>query len=122
MPTEQAERFIRRHIRSMSALELLLHLRANADESWTPSRLAQTLRGNTAAMVGMLDDFAGHGLAVKQDGDAFRYAGGDAGNDAALAEIEEMLKTQPFALMEMILNAPSENLKSFSDAFRLRKD
>lgn len=120
--SSQAERFIRRYIRSMSALELLLHLRSHTAEAWTAARLAQALRGNTVAMAGMLDDFAGAGLLARDSVDAWRYAPGSAEDDAALDEIETMLKSQPFVLMELILAAPNESLKSFSDAFRLRKD
>lgn len=114
------ERFLSAHIRSLNALETLLFLRGHADRPWRSEELAQALRSNAESLEQTLARFAAHGL-LTQEANGYRYAPEPA-DDQALAELDRMLKERPFALMTLILAAPNENLRSFSDAFSLRKD
>lgn len=118
---EQVERFIRRHIRSMSALELLLYLREHADADTDAARLAAALRGNAAALAGMLAFFKSRGLLAENAPGMFRYLPGSAGDEAVLTELARDFRERPVALMDIILAAPSDTIRSFADAFRLKE-
>lgn len=118
--TEAAERFIGRNIRSMSALETLLYMRDHASSGSSVQQVAQALRGNTAAMQELLSSYTSRKLLVEDPPGLFCYRPEAPEDETILAELAQVFRQRPVALMDAILAAPSDKIRSFSDAFRIK--
>lgn len=118
--TDQAKRFISRNIRSMSSLEMLLYLRNHGGEENTIAVITSALRGNAEAIADQLEFFESRQLLVHEASGAYRYRPESPSDDAVLTELARAFRERPIALMDAILGAPSQNIQSFADAFRLK--
>ena len=111
-------------IDSVVHLELLLLLHANAGRAWTAADVAQELRIDASWAAGQLGELAARGLlapAADQPG-AFRYAPGSPELDAAVTQLAKDYTERRVTVITLIFSKPVDKLRSFADAFRLRKD
>jgi hypothetical protein len=113
--------FIRSHLGSVWALQLMLTLMAEPARAWTLEALVRDMRANDLLVSSLLDRFQRDGFVVKHDG-LWRW-------QPATKKIEELSRqvaaahaTTPFAVIQIIATAPARSLAHFADAFRLRKD
>lgn len=115
-----ARRLIAREIDSVEKLEVLLFLRSGAARAWTPDEVSASLRSDPTSVLRRLEALAEGGLAqVGEDG--FRYAA--AGDDARdVADLAECYAKRRHSVISLIFGGPDEGIRSFSDAFRLRRD
>ena len=97
--------FIREHIRSVWALELLLKLKADPERCWSAD-------ANLAALVAA-------GLSVPDDAGCFRYRPAAPALARLCDELEETYRVRPVTVIRWI-SAPAERLKSLADAFRFK--
>ena len=74
--------FVREHMRSVWAVELLLLLRRDPDRCWMAGDLVAELRASTNLVKDNLDAFERGGLAVCDDSGCWRYAPAAAALDA----------------------------------------
>lgn len=121
MTDQDLAAFVREHVRSVWALELLLLLKKDPDRCWTPAELVRELRASTGLVNDNLQRFERGGIAVRDDQGCFRYAPAAA----VLAEfcdgLEQAYKTRPVAIVNLIA-APRDPLQSLADAFKFRGD
>ncbi len=114
-------RFIQTTIPSVAGAELLLLLRARPDHSFTAEEALNRLEPGVA-----LDEIAKHlelfekrGLVARHDG-GYRYR-----PDSELASQASTLalaySQRPVTLIRVIYGLRDSSIKSFADAFRLRK-
>jgi len=113
--------FIQSSIKSVWSVELLLFLRRRREQSWTPDQLIKELRSSRSVVVDLLAKFGQAGLVAEESG-AYRFAPASAELDRLTGDLEAAYSERPATVVEAILSAPSEKLKFFSDAFRLKKD
>ena len=66
--------FVREHMRSVWAVELLLILRRDREQCWQPEALVAELRASTNLVRDNLAAFERSGLAVRDDTGCWRYA------------------------------------------------
>lgn len=118
--TDQAIRFISRNIRSMSSLEVLLYVRKHNNSVNTIASVTKALRGNDSAIAEQLEFFESRQLLVSESPGAYRYRPESPSDDAVVSELDRAFKERPTSLMDAILAAPSQNIQSFADAFRLK--
>ena len=118
--SEPANRFIGRHIRSMNSLELLLYMRDHADAGISARQVTEALRGNAAAMADMLTFFKSHELLAEDAPGMFHYRPRTPDDETVLAELAWLFRQRPVALMDAILASPSDKIRSFADAFRIK--
>jgi len=118
--TDQAIRFISRNIRSMSSLEVLLYVRNHNNSVNTIASVTKALRGNDSAIAEQLEFFESRHLLVSESPGAYRYRPESPSDDAVVSELDRAFKERPTSLMDAILAAPSQNIQSFADAFRLK--
>lgn len=105
--------------RSVWALELLLLLRRSA-RSWTPADIIKELRSSRVVVIEALNNLTAAGLAVQEDGDAYRYAAiGPV--EQTIAELERLYAVKPTLVMRSIVNSPNSKLQMLSDAFRIKE-
>lgn len=111
--------FVREHVRSVWALELLLLLRRDPGRRWTPPELVAELRASAGLVADNLERFERSGLAVRDEAGSFRYAPAAAVLDELCDRLETAYRERPVAIVNMIA-APRDPLQSLADAFKLR--
>ena len=112
--------FVREHVRSVWALELLLLLRRDPARCWTPAELVGELRASTTLVADNLTRFEASGLVASEDG-CFRFAPASAMVETLCAELEAAYRQRPVAVINMIARPPGP-LQSLADAFRFKGD
>ena len=113
-------------IDSVVQLELLLLLQASAGRAWTAPEVAQQLRIEPSWAAGQLGELAARGLAAPGDAagasDAFRYAPAPPSLDATVVQLARDYAERRVTVITMIFSKPLDKLRTFADAFRIRKD
>lgn len=120
MATEaELETFVREHIRSVWALEVLLLLRRDPERCWTPPELVRELRASTLLVTDNLKRLQHSGLVAPSDEGGFCYAPANPVLEAVCAELEAAYRARPVSVINMIAK-PVDPLQSLADAFKLK--
>ncbi len=120
LPTT-VKQFIVQHIESLAQLEVLLYARQNASHAVHPQELANTLALTLEMSSAILADLARRGFAVKED-TGFRYQVASEEVDKAIESLANTYRSHRIAITNEIYSKPSEKVKTFAEAFRLRPD
>jgi len=110
--------FVREAITSVCALELLILLRREPNRGWGLQALVRELRSSSIAVAGALDHLGRWGL-VMEARDGFRYQPPSTRLDDLCQRLERQYAAKPISVIRAILEAPSDKLRIFADAFRL---
>lgn len=112
-------RFVVEDLRSVWALEALLHLRDAPQDVWSAERLTLSLRASLPMIEDILRRLQALGLIVSQEqGVVYRPATPDLGD---LVERTHLAyRHKPFAMISLI-GRGSSVLQDLADAFRLKK-
>lgn len=116
----RVQRFLLAHIDSVEKLEVLLLLRGQSSRAWTGAAVAQELRIAEESARHRLDDLCARGL-LSCEGDAFRYAPGGGGDAQAVDELATTYSLRRVSVISFIFSQPMDRIRSFADAFRLKK-
>jgi hypothetical protein len=119
---EELERFIRTAIRSVWALELLLLLAREPDRAWTEAEVDRAIRGNPRLVRTTLAGLVHGGLVHVDDEGRYRFAPANPALGDLVARLAAAYAATPLAVLQAILESPNDRLRSFADAFRVRKD
>jgi hypothetical protein len=117
----QVARFVQASITSIEEIELLVLLQAHPERSWLVAELARELGSTEASIAGRLAGFAALGITASEAA-AFRYRPATPELDALLKEVVQAYRERRIALTTLIYARPDHPIRSFADAFRLRKD
>lgn len=118
----EVKAFIASCVRSVWALELLLLLRRDAQRAWTVETLTAELRSSAFVVAEVLATFRQAGLIAEDPAGTFRYAPAASHLDRAVEQIASAYASKPLAVSKEILAAGNDKIRTFADAFRLRKD
>jgi hypothetical protein len=113
-------RFIAGHIESVGQLEVLLLLRAAADKEWTTDEVARAVVTQPASAAGWLEQLRADGLLGRDDG-RYRYTPPSAEVERAIDDLAESYAKYRVAVIGLIFSKPSEQVRDFPEAFRLRR-
>lgn len=113
--------FVREHVRSVWALELLLAMRRAPERCWRTDELVQELRASTAIVTTNLQAFERAGLVMRDDEGCHRYAPAAPALDNLCAQLDAAYRERPVAVINMI-SKPRDPLQSLADAFKFRGD
>ena len=113
---------IRNSIKSAWALELLLFIRRGETRAWTVAELAAELRSNQSLTTDILASFKKAQLVIEEPAGSFRYTPATAELSDAVRQLDEIYAERPFTLIKEIISAPNDKIRSFVEAFKLRKD
>jgi len=116
-------RLIAESLESMEQVEILLLLRGDDARVWTADAIAVQLRLHGGSAAKNAAALAGHGLLVADGSSppAYRYAPQTAALRAAVDGLLVAYNTRPVTLVKAIYDRPATALRSFADAFRIRK-
>ena len=119
----RVQRFLEAHIESIEKLEVLLLLRNQPARIWTAGAVAQELRIMEASASGRLEDLCARGLIVCEAGTPppYRFAPRLSEDSQAVTELAATYAQRRVSVISFIFSKPTDRLKSFADAFRLKK-
>lgn len=112
--------FIARHIVSIEQLEVLLLLAETEERAWTTRELNERLRSQEASIAKWLIALE----ALKMVGateECVRFAPANDALRRQVAALAEAYRSRRIKVIELIFSKPNESLRSFVDAFDLRK-
>jgi hypothetical protein len=112
--------FVRDHIRTVWALEILLLLKRDLARCWTAADLERELRANHKLVADILVQFQAGGLAAVDDAGCHLYGPATPQLAALADQIEAAYQQRPVAVINLI--AGSGPLRSLADAFKFRGD
>jgi len=116
-------RFLTEHIDSVEQLEVLLLLHRAADSVWTAEMVAAALYTQPASAARRLEALCADGLIerVPQPPDAYRFLPGHSDTGEMISTLADTYRERRVAVVTAIASKPMENVRAFSDAFRLRR-
>jgi hypothetical protein len=122
--SKDVERFVERHIQSVSQLELLLLLRTAPDQTWSAEQIAREMRVELVWAQAQLVSFCERGLVERlgEGSTEFRYRPRTPELEKAVTELARAAVLHRVRLIELIYSRPSDHLRAFADAFKLRKE
>ena len=122
MLPEDLERFIRKHVRSLSALEILLHIYRTRERSWTADELNRELRSSFQLVTDVLSKFDRSELIERDAGGRYQWRPATTELQHLVARLEEAHTTYPFSVIKAIYANQVEQIQALADAFKLKKD
>jgi hypothetical protein len=118
---EGVRRFLLQCIDSVEQLEVLLHLYRTPEQTWSSESIARLLYSNPASIAHRLARLHANGLLAETSGSVYRYQPKTAELDATVSQLAETYRQRRVAVITVIASKPMENVRAFSEAFRLRK-
>ena len=120
----EVKAFIAAHIESVLQLEILLLLHSQRDRQWTAGDVAQELRIDPIWASSMLAGLSDAGVlsASATAPPTFQYQPRSVEIDRAVDELAGAYATRRVTIIGLIFSKPLDNIRSFADAFRIRKD
>jgi hypothetical protein len=116
-------RFLNEHIDSVEQLEVLLLLHRAAESDWSAEMVAAALYTQPASATRRLASLCADRLIVaspRQPG-AYRYVPDADGTGEMISTVADTYRERRVAVVTAIASKPMENVRAFSDAFRLRR-
>jgi hypothetical protein len=112
--------FIAASIGSVWALELLLLLKRDPNVAWNQESLVRELRSSPVVINEALRGLEGAGLVAQDGAGAFRYHVASPELNAMATELEKTYAAKPMTVIKAIVNARTDKLRAFSDAFKFK--
>ena len=119
---ETVRRFIIQHINSVESLEILLLLSAGTLREYTAEEISRTLRTSLESAAARLKELHRSKLLIAAENERAPKYRFDAANAGVVAELEKAYKTRRVSVISFIYSNPTDPLRAFSDAFRIRKE
>ena len=116
--------FVAQHIDSAELLETLLLVHSGPEREWTPEEVAGSIYTVPAGATRRLEQLVQMGLATSTGtaNPAYRYAPTRAAMAEQVDALAAAYRAQRVGVINLIYNKPPDPLRSFADAFKLRKD
>ena len=116
--------FIAQNIESAELLETLLLVHSAPEREWTPEDVARSIYTVPASATRRLEQLVAMRL-VQSNGaanPAYRYAPGSAALADDVAALAAAYRANRVGVINLVYATPPDPLRSFADAFKLRKD
>lgn len=109
------------HIGSVGALELLLTLRSAPEQTWSVDDMCAAIECPASWAQIQLDSMTAAGFAEAL-GAGWRYAPIDTQRREAVDALDEAYRLQTRDVLRFVFAGAGDELRAFSDAFRVRRD
>jgi hypothetical protein len=122
---QEVRAFITEHIGSVLQLELLLLLQKKRDRDFDAAEVVQELRIDPSWAAGQLDDLCAIGILACDESNGtrrYRYSPKTPLLDSAVRSLDRAYTDRRVSVISLIFSKPTDKLRSFADAFRVRKD
>ncbi|MDF2441753.1 MAG: hypothetical protein JWN98_2737 [Abditibacteriota bacterium] len=116
------ERFILENIPSVEQLEVLLLLSQSPDKEWSALEISRALYRQPESVATRLEALRDRGLlSVRQASDLLYRYSASAPQQEIVRNLDMAYQERKDAVIRLIFSRPSDNLRAFSDAFRIRR-
>jgi DNA-binding IclR family transcriptional regulator len=121
--TPEAEEFIEQAVDTIHQLEILMLLRRSPDRRWRVDHIAAELGMTTATVESSVSGLYVNGVLAMDDVNpaAYRYEPRSVALHAGVESLAAAYETDPMPVLRAVLNKPPRSLRTFSDAFLLRR-
>jgi hypothetical protein len=113
--------FIVNEIGSIAELELLLLLLREPQKAWSAQEAAKALYTAEDATAAQLESFRARGYASGDASVGYTFAPRAPELQQLIADLAQLYQTRRVTVINLIYAGPVQKMKSFADAFRLRK-
>jgi hypothetical protein len=120
-------RLIIEQINSVAQLELLLLIRMNAQTQWTAAQVSREMRVEAPWSASQLEYLATRGLVERvpaSEGSETSYRSRQRSDELeqTMAALAQAYLLHRVRVIELIHSKPSQSIRAFADAFRIRKE
>ncbi len=115
----ELKNFIRRHIHSVTLLDVLFFLKRNDQKAWTPEEVSVEMRSNPAYALSQLKELMTMGLLCNE-GLAYRYNASEM--SSTVDKLEILYNSRRSTVTNYIYSQPIDNIRDFANAFKIKKD
>jgi DNA-binding MarR family transcriptional regulator len=121
--SDEVKKFIYNYIESLTQLEVLLYFYNHQNKSFNAVEIAGELRNNPESVSVSLKELSGYGFILpdKNENNRFEYDRSNE-NENCIRELAQAYQTYRNTLITLIFSKPSQNVRSFADAFKIIKD
>ncbi len=122
--SDDARRLIADRISSAEMLEILLMLVGAPERAWTADEVSRQVFTVPAAAIASLEALVGQGLAASDGAGnpTYRFAPATPQLARQVAALAAAYRESRVAVIQLVFARPSDPLRSFADAFRVRRD
>jgi hypothetical protein len=113
------QRFVRERLPSVEQIEIVLLLRGDHTRTWSAPEVSEHLGTPPESTAMRLFLLASNGIVAFESG-RYRYAAGEA-LEPLVAELAEAHAERRHVLTALVGGQPADPLRSFADAFKLKK-
>ena len=121
---ESVRAFIAQNIESAELLETLLLVHSGQEREWKPEDVASSIYTVPASATRRLEQLVALGL-VSSNGapnPAYRFAPGSTALREQVDQLAAAYRANRVGVINLVYATPPDPLRSFADAFKLRKD
>jgi hypothetical protein len=119
---DDVERFIADHVDNLEQLEILLLLRSQPARDFDPREVTAELRLGPESAPERLAAMAASGfLATSGEPPRYRFAPDSAEKARVMGEVARCYAERRVTVITRIFSPRSDSLRSFADAFKLRR-
>jgi DNA-binding IclR family transcriptional regulator len=121
---DEVRRLIAERIATAEMLEILLLLEREPERGWTADEISRQVFTVPAAAIGSLEGLVAQGLAASDDAGnpTYRYAPATPDVRRQVAALADAYRASRVAVIQLVFAKPADPLRSFADAFRVRRD
>lgn len=119
--TAELTAFVRDHVRSVWALELLVVLSRDPARAWRQAELVAELRGSTTLVADNLAHFERVGLVLTEAPDQWRFAPASSVLASLAERLIQLYRERPVSVINLIARS-SNPIQGLADAFKWKGD
>jgi hypothetical protein len=120
---EDVRQFIAEHINSVAELEVLLLLKGQPDRTWSADDISRALYTTPEMAATQLAELQARGLLGAAEGvRVYQYRPGSEELHRLISRLEEIYQQRRVSVITQIYSKPVDRVRTFADAFRLRKE
>lgn len=121
---EPVRAFVREYVGSVTELEVLLLLLSDPARAWTAVDVARELRISVEFSRSHLAKLSADGILREHGGApaAYQYGVGTPQLSQTVAALAQLYAHNRASIIDLIYSTPNDRIRTFADAFKLRKD
>ena len=118
---EDVHQFLHQNIDSVEQLEVLLLLWRAPERGWTSDDVATAVYSHPSSVVRRLAMLLGQGMLREREPGCYQYAPRTAELHNTVTRLDHIYRERRVAVITLIASKPIDNVRAFSDAFRIRR-
>lgn len=122
--SKEVRDFIISNIDSVEQIEVLLLMREQRDRQWTAATVSKDLRSAPESVAKRLSDLAAKKILKQIEGGdgTYQYAPQSLQLEHCIDALADAYRTHRITIINLIFSKPADAIRSFADAFRIKKD